>query len=106
MPAETAEIEFAELGESLRVDRPPPPSGPVSAAQIRVGGWQRARSGGEALRGGLPVRRMPNPNPNPNPTPTPNPIPNPIPNPTPSPSPRRARGERGARDLLGRLARA
>ena len=55
MPAETAEIEFAERGESLRVDRPPPPSGPASAAQIRVGGWQRARSGGEALRGGLPV---------------------------------------------------
>ena len=55
VPAETAEIEFAERGESLRVDRPPPPSGPVSAAQIRVGGWQRARSGGEALRGGLPV---------------------------------------------------
>ena len=55
VPAETAEIEFVEAGEGLRVDQPPPPTGPEGAATIRVGGWEATRSGGAALRGGLPV---------------------------------------------------
>jgi hypothetical protein len=55
VPAETAEIEFVEAGEGLRVEQPPPPTGPEGAAAIRVGGWEATRSGGAVLRGGLPV---------------------------------------------------
>ena len=55
VPAETADIEFVEPGLALRVDSSPPPSGAANAAQIKVGGWRTARSGGAVLRGGLPV---------------------------------------------------
>ena len=50
VPAETAEIEFVEAGEGLRVDQPPPPTGPEGAATIRVGGWEATRSGGAATQ--------------------------------------------------------
>ena len=58
VPAEVADIRFAEQG-TLRVDSPPPlvSSGPSAPPSISVGGWAATRSAadGGVLRGGLPV---------------------------------------------------
>ena len=57
VPAEVADIQFDEAGDSLRVELPPVPSAPSRSSAIRVGGWQTTRSSasGAPRRGGLPV---------------------------------------------------
>ena len=57
VPAELADISFAEAGEALRVEQAPPRNTDAESTTISVTGWGATRSAaaGAGLQGGIPV---------------------------------------------------